>query len=199
MEGSNLPTTQAVSPIPSDSTSSQAGSKATTTTPAGENPSQAGNNLPSSQAGALLPSRERSSIAASQATQAGRQEVALLPLGEGSNLATTQAVFPIPGDSASSQAGSSKATTNTPAGEGPSQAGNNLPTSQAGRPGRHNPRHSARQRVLQASQGNSTASKADSAGSWEGNPTPNTLIGFPKGLPQKTLTQSGLLTYPANL
>ena len=92
-------------------------------------------------------------------------------------MVTTQAVFPILGDSASSQAGS-EATTNTPAGESPSQIGNNLPSSQAGsqvttRSGRQNPRCSARQRALQASHRNSTASQADSAGSWEGNPTPN--------------------------
>ena len=110
----------------------------------------------------------------------------LLPSGEGSNLAaTTQAVPPIPGDSASSQAGS-KATINTPAGESPSQAGNNLPSSQAGsqvttRSGRQNPRHSARQRAFQASQGNSTASQADSTGSWEGNPTPNPPNRPPQG------------------
>ena len=99
---------------------------------------------------------------------------------EGSNLPTTEAVSLIPGDSTSSQAGS-KATTNTPFGESPSQAGNNLPTSQAGRSDRHNPRHSARQRALQASQGNSTASQADSAGSWEGNPTCNPPNRLPQG------------------
>ena len=79
-----------------------------------------------------------------------------LPSGEGSNLvATTQTVPSIPGDNASSQAGS-EATTYTPASESPSYADNNLPSSQAGsqittRSGRQNPRHSARQRALQIS------------------------------------------------
>ena len=79
----------------------------------------------------------------------------------------------------------SQAGTHLPlAGENSSQAGNNLPTSQAGsqvtRSGRQNPRHSARQRALQASQGNSTASQADSADTWDGNLTPN----LPNRLPQ---------------
>ena len=82
----------------------------------------------------------------------------------------------MPGDSASSQAGS-KATTNTPAGETPSQAGNNLPSSQAGS---QVTTRSGRQRVPQASQGNSTASQVDSTGSQKGNPTPN----HPNRLPQ---------------
>ena len=110
-------------------------------------------------------------------------------------MASTQAVFPLPSDSTSSQAGSavnpnttprdstsskagSKVTTNTPARESPSQAGNKLPVSQAGsqvttRSCRQASRHSVRHRALQASQGNSTAPQADSAGSWEGNPTPS--------------------------
>ena len=106
------------------------------------------------------------------------------PSREGSNSAISQAVPPFPGDGTSSQAGS-KATTHTPAGESSFQAGNNLPTSQAGsqvtRSGRQNPRLSARQRALQASQGNSTASQADSAGSWESNPTPNPPNRLPQG------------------
>ena len=128
----------------------------------------------------------KEAVLASPASQAFSQAGTHLPSGEGSNLvATTQAVPPIPSDSASSQAGS-KATTNTPAGESPSQAGNNLPSSQAGsqvttRSGRQNPRHSARQRALQASQGNSTASQADSTGSREGNPTPNPPNRLPQG------------------
>ena len=85
----------------------------------------------------------------------------------------------------------------------PSQAGNNLPSSQAGslvtRSGRQNPRHSARQRALQASQGNSTASQADSTGIWDGNLHLTPLIGSLKGLPMKTPTLSGSLTYPTNL
>ena len=136
--------------------------------------------LVTSQAGAHLPPGEGSSLVASPASQAG----AHLPPGEGSNIvATTQAVPPIPSDSTSSQAGS-EATTKTPAGENPSQAGNNLPSSQAGSSGRQNPRCSARQRALQASQWNSIASQADSTGSWEGNPTPNPPNRLPKGLPQ---------------
>ena len=99
-------------------------------------------------------------------------------------LNNNSAVSPIPGDSASSQAGS-EATTNTSAGESPSQAGNNFPTSQAGsqittRSDRWS-RHSARQRALQASQGNSTASQADSAGSQEGSLTPNPPNRLPQG------------------
>ena len=129
-----------------------------------------------------FPPRERSSLVASPASQAGTD----LPSGEGSNSAISQAVLPFPDDSTSSKAGS-EATTHTCAGESPSQAGNNLPSSQTGskvtRSGRENPRHSVRQRALQASQGNSTASQADSAGSWESNPNLILQIGFPKGLP----------------
>ena len=117
---------------------------------------------------------------ASPASQAS----AHLPSREGSNSSITQAALPFPGDSTSSQAGS-KATTYTPAGENPSQAGNNLPSSQAGsqvtRSGRQNPRCSARQRALWASQGNSTASQADSTGSQESNPTPNPPNRLPQG------------------
>ena len=103
-------------------------------------------------------------------------------MGEGNNLAPTQAVSP--GGSAASQAGS-KATTNTPVRASPSQAGNNLPASQAGRSGSQNPRHLARQRALQASQGNSTASKAHSTGSQEGNTTHNPPNRFPLGSSQE--------------
>ena len=158
-----------------------------------------------SQAGTHLPPGEGSNLVGSQATQAGRQAASLppregsslaaspackagghLPSGEGSNSAITQAVPPFPGDGTSSQAGS-EATTYTPAGESPSQAGNNLPSSQAGsqvtRSGRQNPRHSARQRALQASQGkgNSTASQADSTGSQESNITPYPHNRLPQG------------------
>ena len=73
----------------------------------------------------------------------------------------------------------------TPAGENSSQAGISLPTSQAGsqvtRSGRQNPRCSARQRALQASQGNSTASQADSADTWDGNLTLNPPNRLPQG------------------
>ena len=92
-----------------------------------------------------------------------------------------------PSQGTSSQVGS-KAITHTPAGESSSQAGNNLPISQAVSQGT---RHSARQRALQASQGNSTASQADTASSWEGNHTCNPPIGFPQGLPQKTTSKVG--------
>ena len=95
-------------------------------------------------------------------------------------MTTTQAVPPIPGDSTSSQAGG-EATANTPAGESPSQAGNNLPSGQVDRSCRQNPRNSAKQRALQASHGNGTASQADSAGSWEGNPTSNPTNRVPQG------------------
>ena len=70
-------------------------------------------------------------------------------------------------------------------GKNSSQAGINLPTSQAGsqvtRSGRQNPRHSARLRVLQASQGNSTGSQADSTGTQDGNLTPNPPSRLPQG------------------
>ena len=52
--------------------------------------------------------------------------------------------------------------------------------SEVTRLGRQNPRHSARQRALQASQGSSTASQADSTGTWDVNLTPN----LPNRLPQ---------------
>ena len=59
------------------------------------------------------------------------------------------------------------------------------PTSQSGSQvtssGRQNPRHSARQRALQVSQGNSTAFQKDSAGYWESNPTPNPPNRLPQG------------------
>ena len=148
-------------------------------------PSQAGTHLPSgegcslsqagsqasqasqavtSQPGAHLPSGEGSNSTASQASQTG----ALLPPGEGSRLAASPA----------SQAG-----THLPhVGENSSQAGNNPPISQEGsqvtRSGRQNPRCSARQRDLQASQDNSTVSQAGRAGTWD--VTPN----LPNRLPQ---------------
>ena len=92
-------------------------------------------------------------------------------------------IFP---GSASSQTGS-MATSNTPTREGPSQAGNNSPSNQAGRQvtrsGRQVTWHSTRHRALQASQGNNTASQTDSASSWEGNPLLTPPIDFPKGPP----------------
>ena len=118
-----------------------------------------------SQAGAILPPGEGSNLAA-QATQSGRQAGAHLPPREGSSLAA---------GSQASQA--SQAGAILPPGEGSNsavtpvvpQVGNNLPTSQAVSQGT---RHSARQRTLQASQGNSTTSQTDSAGFWESNLTP---------------------------
>ena len=86
------------------------------------------------QASAQLPLGEGGSLS----SQAGRQSGANLPFGEGSSLASqagrqaaTQAVSHLPRDSTSSQAGST-VTPNTPAREGPSQAGNNPPSNQAG-------------------------------------------------------------------
>ena len=128
--------------------------------------------------GALLPPKEGS-----------RQAGALLPPGEGSSLVPSPA----------SQTG----LTFPLLGENSSQAGNNPLTSEAGsqvtRSSRKNPRCSARQRALQASQGISTASQAGSSGTWDANLTPNPPIGSLKGLPQKTPTLSGSLTFPANL
>ena len=127
-----------------------------------------------------LSPKEGASLAALPVSQAG----AHLPSQEGSNSAITQVVPPFPGDGASSQA-DSKATTHIPPGESSSQADNNLPTSQAGsqvtRSGRQNPRHSARKRALQASQGKSTASQTDSTGSEESNLTPNPTNRLPQG------------------
>ena len=166
--------TQAGSSLPGDSASFQVGSSVNpNNTPARESPSQAGSSPLSIQAG-------------SQATtQAG-----------------SQAINYLPGDSTSSQAGSA-VTPYTPAREGPFQAGNNPPSNQAGSQvtgsGRQVTRCSTRHGALQASQGNSRNSQADSASPWEGNPPPNSQTVFPKGLPQKTLTQSGSSTYPANL
>ena len=120
---------------------------------------------------------------ASQVSQAaGRPVTPLSPKEEGSPVA-----------SPASQAG----THLPPAGENSSQAGQS--GSKGTRSGRQHPRCSARQRALQASQGNNTASQADSAGTWDSNPTPHPLIGSLKGLPQKTLALSGSLMYPTNL
>ena len=57
-------------------------------------------------------------------------------------------------------------------------------------------RQSYRHRVPQAFHSNSTASQA---GTGEGNTTPTSLKGSPKGLLMKNLTLSGSLTYPTNL
>ena len=93
------------------------------------------------------------------------------------------------------QATGSTVPPNIPTREGPSHAGNNPPT----QTGRQAGRHSTRCRAPQASQGNSATSPASSTGSQEGTQPPTPLIGFPKGLPWKTLTQSVSSTYPANL
>ena len=184
--------------------------------------SQPGTHLPSgegsylaAQAGTHLPLREGSSSsqAGSQVSQAGTQ----LPPGEGSSLVASQAgrqasqASQVEGRpettpshreegslvaSTASQAG----THLPPAGENPSQAGiTNQAGNQVTRSGRQHCRHSARQRALQASQGNSTASQADRACTWDSNLTPNPPNRPPKGLSQRTPTLSGSLTYPANL
>ena len=82
------------------------------------------------------------------------------------------------GSSAASPA--SKAGTHLPpAGENSSHTGQS--GSQGTRSGRQHPRHTARQRALQASQGNSTTSQADSTGTQDGNPTPHPPNRFPQG------------------
>ena len=95
--------------------------------------------------------------------QGSRQAGAPLPLGK----EAAQHLLQPPGQT----------LTLPPTGDISSQAGNNPPTSQSGcqvnRSSRQNPRHSARQRALQASQGISTSSQTGSAGTWEVNPTPN--------------------------
>ena len=112
---------------------------------------------------------------------------------EGSSLVSSQAGRQsgthLPREIATSQEASASSH-NILSGQGPSWAGNNPPT-QAGRQlgtqldsGPHAP------------QGNSATPQASSASSQEGTPSPNRL---PKGLPQKNLTLSGSLTYPANL
>ena len=134
-----------------------------------------------------------------QVTQSGRQAGAHLPLGEGgsSSQAGSQAsqasqtgrpvTSPSPeeGGSLAASPASQAGAHLPPAWENSSQAGNNLLTSQAGsqvtRSGRQNPRCSARQRALQASQGNSTASQADSTGTPDGNLTPNPSNRLPQG------------------
>ena len=79
------------------------------------------------------------------------QATALLPPGEGSSFSQATAHLPPREGSSNSQAG---------------QAGNQA------RSGRQGSRHSTRHRAPQASQGNSTASQADSTNSQEGIPTP---------------------------
>ena len=70
-----------------------------------------------------------------------------------------------------------------PAGENSSQAGQS--GSQGTRSGRQHPRCSARKRALQASQGKNTASQADSAGTWDSNPTPHPPNRLPQGSSQE--------------
>ena len=110
-----------------------------------------------------------------------------LPPGEGSS--SSQATAHLPSGEAGS---SSLVTAHLPPGEGnsspqftthPSQ-GEGSGNSQAGqtnnqtRSGRQGFRHSTRHR---ASQGNSTASQADSASSWEGNSIPTIPSRLPQG------------------
>ena len=172
--------------------------------------SQPGAHLPPGErsnlvAGAHLPPGEGSSLsqAGSQASQAvTSQPGAHLPSGEGSSLVASQAgrqasqasqvagrlvtaSSPKEGGSLAAPPASQAGAHLPPAWENSSQAGNNLPASQAGsqvtRSGRQHPRHSARQKALQASQGNSSASQADSAGTWDGNTTPNPPNRLPQG------------------
>ena len=185
---------------------SQAGSQAGAHLPSGEGGSftQAGSQASqasqavTSQPGTHLPLGEGSNSAASQASQAG----ALLPIEEGSRQAGT--LLP-PGEGSSSvpSHASRVGPHPHPARENSSQAGNNPPTSQSGsqvnRSSRQNSRHTARQRALQASQGISTSSQAGSTGTWKVNTIPNPPICSHKGLPQKSPTLSGSLTFPANL
>ena len=166
------------------------------------------------QAGTLLPLGEGSSVsqAGSQASQAVTSQPGahLLP-GKGSSLAAgSQApqasqvagrpvTSPSPKEGGSlvvspaSQAG----THLSPAEENSSQAGQ--ASSQVTRSGMQHPRHSARQRALQAFQGIALPPRQTVLvpGMAIQHLTP--LIGSLKGLPQKTPTLSGSLTYPANL
>ena len=102
---------------------------------------------------------------ASQASQAAGTPVTPLSPKEGGSPVATPA----------SQVGA----TLPPAGENSSQAGQS--GSQGTRSGRLHPRHPARQRALQASQGNNTASQADSAGTWDSIPTPHPPNRLPQG------------------
>ena len=152
-EGAHLPPEEGSSLVASQTGSQASQASQVVTSQAGAHlPPGEGSNLVAQatqsgrQAGAHLPPREGRSLVASQvgiqaskASQAG----AVLSPGEGSNSAVTQVVPPFVGDGASSQAGS-EVTTHTPAGKSSSQAGNNLPTSQAVSQGT---RCSARQRV----------------------------------------------------
>ena len=142
--------------------------------PAGEegNASQAIAHLPPgedsnhSPADTHLPVGEGGGLVASQA---GTH----LPIEEGSNLATPQAIAHLP---PGEEGNTSQSIAHLPPGEDSnstlvagnhSQISNNSPSGQAVRQAR-----SARHRALQASRENNTASQADSANSWEGNPTP---------------------------
>ena len=190
--GSQAVTSQAVAHLPSGEVSNlpQAGSQSGALLSLGEgsNLSQAG-----SQSGAPLPLGEGSNL-----SQAG----ALLPLGEGSSVSqagsqavTSQAGTHLPSGETSSSPQASQvagrlATPPSPKEGGSpvaspaSQAGNSSQAGQSGnqgnRSGRQHPRCSARQRALWASQGNSTASQTDSAGTQGSNPTTH----LPNRLPQ---------------
>ena len=174
---------------------SQVGSQAVTSQPGAHLPLGEGSNL-AAQEGTLFPPREGSSLsqAGSQASQAvTSQPGAHLPPREGSSLvagsqgsqasqvADRPVTSPSPKEGGSLGASpASKAGTHlSPAGENSSQAGQ--AGSQVTSSSRQHPRHSARQRALQASQGNSTASQADSAGTWDGNPTPHPPNRLPQG------------------
>ena len=173
-------------PLGEGSYLSQAGSQASTPLPLGEGSivSQASSQVVTSKAGAQLTSGEASNL-----SQAGSQAGSQLPSGEGSSLVAgrqasqaSQAVGRLVTPLSPKEGGSLVAS---PA----SQTGVHLPparvnSSQAGQLGSQGTRSgrcSARQRPLQASLGNSTASQADSAGTWDSSPTPHPPNRLPQG------------------
>ena len=177
---------------------SHAGSQAITSQPGTHLPSREGSNL-AAQAGTHLPLGEESSLSqtSSQASQAVTSQPGahLLP-GEGSSLVTSQvgsqasqasqaadrpvtSPSPKEGDSLAASPATQTGAHLSLAGENSSKAGQS--GSQFTRSGRQHPRHPARQRAIQTSQGNSTVSQADSAGTWDGNPTPHPSNRLPQG------------------
>ena len=147
-------------------------------------PSGEGSTL-EAQAGTLLPPGEGSSLsqAGSQASQAvTSQPGAHLPPREGSSLVAGRPAtspFHKEGGSLAASPASQAGAHLSPAGENSSQAG--WAGSQVTRSSRQHPRHSTRQRALQASQGNSAASEADSTVTWDGYPTPYPPNRLPQG------------------
>ena len=134
------------------------------------------------------------------ASKAGRQAVSTVPPNSpssqeypsqvGSGLGSSQAGSQA-GESATSQE-ASISSHSISTGEGPSQAGNN-PSTQAGRQA---VRHSARCRAPRPPKGIVLLPRQVALVPGK---APYPPIGFLKGLPQKILTLSGSLTYPANL